>query len=140
MCLGHLIYASDAAGGMSPRELEKIRSVAVWNNRTRLITGALFYSNGRFVQLLEGESLEVRRLFERIEQDERHTNVRVLIEEPIERRTFRDWDMALLDLSYRSHADHERLEELIRVAECGLMGERRHLEILADFCATLPIV
>ncbi|MEM1208072.1 MAG: BLUF domain-containing protein [Planctomycetota bacterium] len=141
MALTHLLYVSEAIGPMSTEDLETIHSVSSYNNRKALITGVLFYSAGQFVQLLEGDEADVHRLFETISADPRHRDVRVLLDEPIDRRLFGDWDMGLLDLTRHGSADRAKLDELVRLAGRGLCmddGTPLEMEILSRFCMLLP--
>lgn len=64
------------------------------------IAGDLMVEGCRFTQVLEGPSDAVERTFERIQCDDRHTEIRVLEARPIRRRDFPSWSMAL----------HRRLE------------------------------
>jgi len=140
MALGHLLYISDAVEPMTRDKLEDIREVSVRKNRENAITGVLFYSAGHFVQLLEGEPGEVRRLFDTIARDPRHRNVRLLIERPAERRVFGDWAMGLLDLDEHDPEHRASLDELVALAsrEKQHAGAPVELEVLSRFCMLLP--
>ena len=69
--------------------LEKARSFNVRHS----LTGILLYSDGRFVQLLEGTEQTVRTLYAKIQQDPRHTQVVTVSEGPGPGRRFADWSM-----------------------------------------------
>jgi len=62
-------------------------------NAKNNITGMLLYAEGSFFQVLEGEAEKVKLLFEKIDQDERHQNLTIIVEEPIAERSFSDWTM-----------------------------------------------
>ena len=64
------------------------------NNARDGITGGLLFSAGCFAQVLEGPLDAVESAFERIQCDERHSDVTVLQSEPIAARDFPDWSMA----------------------------------------------
>lgn len=50
------------------------------------------------MQILEGDEAAVRRVFERIVRDERHTHILELAWNPIVERDFPAWSMELADL------------------------------------------
>ena len=64
------------------------------NNARDGITGGLLFSQGCFAQVLEGPLDAVGCAFERIQCDDRHSDVTVLQSEPIAARDFPDWCMA----------------------------------------------
>ena len=67
-------------------------------NQQQGITGTLCYGNSYFLQCLEGEKAEVLALQQRIFADKRHKNVKILLLQTIDQRTFYDWRMRLLFL------------------------------------------
>lgn len=143
MALGHLLYISDAVQWISRADLESIREVSVRYNAEHDVTGVLFYSAGHFVQLLEGDPEEVRKLFRMIQRDARHRYLRLLVERPTDHRIFRDWNMGMLNLDQYSDAERRDLSELVRLAgqgETTADGTPVELEILSRFCMLLPAV
>lgn len=141
MALGHLLYISDAVQPITHRDLEAIRMVSARSNAQLQITGVLFYSAGHFVQLLEGEPAMIRALFAKIKGDPRHCEVKLLVERLANRRVFPDWSMGLLDLDEFSAAERRDLDELVRLASHGEVGDDGtpvELEILSRFCMLLP--
>ena len=76
------------------REIASILASANENNPKMGITGALLYSGGYFCQVIEGTDEALEELFETIQMDDRHTDVKVLHFEPLENRNFADWSMA----------------------------------------------
>lgn len=139
--LGQLLYISDAAEGIDRDALEQIRETSAYNNAERDITGILFFSDGHFVQLLEGNPPTIRELFDDIVQDDRHDNVKLLFERPARERLFYEWDMALLDLD--GYSDNERLdlEDLVHLAGYQVKDHNdlpMDLKILRKFRVLLP--
>lgn len=63
------------------------------NNAAHNITGLLFFRNGQFLQLIEGEKQEVDALYQIISRDNRHEQVQILEEGNQEGRNFPDWAM-----------------------------------------------
>ena len=76
--------------------INDILKVARNNNLQHDITGALFLGSGFFIQCLEGNETEVYSLYQKIEKDERHTNVQLLDFSPIDSKVFKDWSMAFI--------------------------------------------
>ena len=88
-----LVYSSAARAGMDEAELKRILDGARTRNARREVTGMLLYRDGVFLQLLEGEEVDVRYVFARIAQDPRHQRVVKLLEETISQRDFASWSM-----------------------------------------------
>ncbi|MFG6503081.1 BLUF domain-containing protein [Microbacterium sp. P05] len=94
-----LVYSSTAAAPFDDQELQNLLVQARQNNSDRGLTGMLLYRGGRFVQVLEGSESDVRAVVERIDIDPRHSNMRILFEEPIAERQFADWTMGYEPIS-----------------------------------------
>ena len=75
-------------------DVGRILAASRRNNARDGVTGALLFSQGCFAQVLEGPLDAVERAFERIQCDERHSDVTVLHSKPITARDFADWSMA----------------------------------------------
>lgn len=89
------IYVSRASSPM-PLELKDILAVSRKNNPVRGISGAMCFLDGVYLQFLEGEAVIVDALYQKIEKDSRHTDVKMLVHEPIAQRGYPKWSMALL--------------------------------------------
>ena len=98
MRLSRVLYCSRSQipGGADAilANIESILTTSRENNRRAGISGALLFSNGCFAQVLEGDPDAVDEAFERIQCDERHTDVTVLQSGPIAERDFPSWSMA----------------------------------------------
>lgn len=79
---------------MSYPELRSLVTHARAYNAAHAITGILFYGEGHFAQVLEGEQAEVEDIFARIQRDTRHYDVTVVMRAPRPRRTYPLWGMA----------------------------------------------
>ncbi|WP_426265390.1 BLUF domain-containing protein [Sphingomonas sp. PWP1-2] len=66
------------------------------NNAKVGVTGALMFNAGCFAQVLEGSRSAVERVFERIQQDERHGDVSLLAFDPTPSRVFENWSMGFV--------------------------------------------
>lgn len=89
----HIIYQSIESINLSEEDLRIMLEQARTKNRQCGITGLLLYSEGQFLQVIEGEEATVRSLYEVIEQDSRHAYVQKLADGPIPRRYFASWAM-----------------------------------------------
>ena len=64
------------------------------NNKLSDVTGLLVFVDGTFLQVLEGEESTVKDLMEKISEDTRHRDIKVILGSNVERRTFSNWEMA----------------------------------------------
>jgi Sensors of blue-light using FAD len=95
--LVRLLYASRAANGLSPDELSAILRQSRGSNPSLGVTGVLCYSQGIFLQVLEGGRSTVNKLYNHIVRDPRHTQVELLSYEEISERRFASWSMGQAD-------------------------------------------
>jgi hypothetical protein len=93
MSLFELTYVSKATQLMGMLSLTQILDSAVKWNYSHHLTGVLFYDNGHFCQLLEGENKDILNVWERIERDSRHIILRQLAIRPIENRRYPNWKL-----------------------------------------------
>jgi len=91
--LTFIAYASRAADPFDHARLVELLTESRANNSRDGITGMLVYSDPDFIQILEGPDAAVRALLERIGRDPRHTDVRVLLDEPATERKYSTWSM-----------------------------------------------
>ncbi|WP_420369916.1 BLUF domain-containing protein [Curtobacterium sp. L1-20] len=88
-----LIYSSVSTRPLGEDDLEALLEQSRESNEREDITGVLLFRNGYFLQVLEGPDAAVRAKLDRIKHDERHTQVRVILEELVEDRQFPEWTM-----------------------------------------------
>jgi hypothetical protein len=74
-------------------DLESILRSAIANNEPLGVTGALIFDDQWFVQILEGEPDVVKRLFESLKGDDRHTEIKLIELIEVEGRFFANWWM-----------------------------------------------
>jgi len=86
------LYISTAPS-LSRDEVETILSSSARNNPANGITGLLLYNGRNFLQLLEGEEIELVDLMVRISHDPRHSGVSILDQKEIDQRSCPDWAM-----------------------------------------------
>lgn len=106
MAIFNLIYVSSALTELGTDELTKILESAVRHNAQQLVTGMLLYSNGSFMQVLEGEGAVVDETYARIQQDGRHTGLILIERAPIKGRSFENWSMGFKCLQGTDVATH----------------------------------
>lgn len=89
-----IVYSSETPTPLNPGEVRTLLDLARQKNAEWDVTGLLCYDHQRFLQIIEGETDVILDLFHSIQNDPRHTNVRILHEGDIEERAFSDWKMA----------------------------------------------
>ncbi|WKK82069.2 BLUF domain-containing protein [Marivirga arenosa] len=90
--LSQLVYVSDRVNN-SEKEIENILQACKKNNPDLGITGALLYSDKKFLQLVEGENDTIMTLYDKIKDDHRHKNCIMLSYMPITKKSFPSWHM-----------------------------------------------
>ena len=91
-----LVYVSAATQIFTESQLESLLIDACEKNRQNDLTGVLLYDEGNFIQCLEGPDVQLHQVYQRILASRRHTGVICLLDEPIEQRSFPDWQMGLI--------------------------------------------
>lgn len=91
--LTYLVYTSTPTRTMLPEDLESILLTARSHNLGADITGLLILRDDCFIQFLEGPPREIEALMKSIAADDRHHQVRVVLSETTDTRSFADWRM-----------------------------------------------
>jgi len=91
--LHEILYFSVLAEGQSPNVVGQIAAQARARNAERDVTGLLVFDGMHFCQHIEGPAEAVFHLIERLQQDPRHTAVRVVYEGPCAERRYRRFDL-----------------------------------------------
>ena len=110
----HLVmYTSEYNGDRRdmPGDFTDILSTARRENLKRDITGMLFYDQGKFIQILEGEQEQLTSLMEKISHDPRHKNIEVLIDTSVSQRELENWNMEAFDISSHIGKDWKLLSD-----------------------------
>ena len=100
-----LIYCSQAAYDFTPDELVALLDHARRRNEETGLSGMLLYSSQSFLQMVEGDEEAIAATYARIRADERHTNLRLLMDAEVSARLFPDWTMGF------EHIDDEDLAD-----------------------------
>ena len=101
--LQRAIYVSDAVNGAGSdiQSLAEILGVSDVNNRRDRLTGVLLHHDGRFLQAIEGLRGDLDRLIRKLKTDPRHTNLRFLMDGPLEGRRHGDAPMRSISMTRR---------------------------------------
>jgi hypothetical protein len=113
MALAQVVYVSTRTPQLTRTVLDSIVTQSATANAVRDITGVLLCCGDHVMQLLEGDLAAVFPLFQRIQNDWRHTSVQLLLCKNIERRPFPEWGMTMADLERPFSLDRERLSALM---------------------------
>ncbi|ARV05440.1 hypothetical protein BTO04_01465 [Polaribacter sp. SA4-10] len=97
MKLRRIIYTSKATKELSKRNLLDLLHEARAFNKMDNITGVLIYKQGCFLQVLEGKTKVIDNLIERLIRDSRHKNFKIIQDNFIKNRLFKDWKMGCAD-------------------------------------------
>ena len=111
--LVRLMYASRAVPAVDQEELVAILKKSKANNPRAGVTGVLCFSEGIFMQVLEGGRTAVNQLYNRIAADARHSDVVLLHYEEIAERRFAGWSMGQVNMARLNPA------LLLKYSECA---------------------
>lgn len=92
MNLVQIIYSSQPFG-FDESVLAGILLDARRFNQRDGITGALVCRADIYLQLLEGPEAQVMNAMDRIREDDRHVDIRMLVSRPVSERMFGEWEM-----------------------------------------------
>lgn len=111
--MDQILYCSLAKQPMDLPALQALACSVAQLNRMDHITGLLMYSDGVFVQLIEGPPQAVAHLWARLLRDPRHYGVVQLYHyRELERRTCQNWNMKLVSFETLHGIVHNAREEV----------------------------
>ncbi len=124
---------SEAKQLLSRQQLAHLLASARFRNEQERITGVLLYSNGRFMQYLEGPELGLSKVWEIIKSDPLHNLVVTGAQETIYLREFDQWSMAFRALGTYGMSHPMHLDSLLsgRLSENMKATSRPIKELLA---------
>jgi class 3 adenylate cyclase len=94
-----LTYISKFSRPLSNEDIESISRVATKTNKQKNITGVLLCYSGIFFLILEVDETNIDNLYQKILQDNRHTEILCLkTESNVRERLFPDWSMNTINL------------------------------------------
>jgi len=91
-----VIYINKATDNFSASDLRELVESAARNNKKRDITGALLFTDGCFIQVIEGGERPMKELLSKLDSDPRHYDIRIISDHLDESRYFSDWSMGLV--------------------------------------------
>jgi len=128
------IYTSAARGDLKAEELVELLQGARERNADRGVSGMLLYAEGSFFQVLEGEADAVDSLYAKIELDQRHDQMTLIIREPIPKRSFDDWTMGFYKVSRKELAQMAGVNDFFsKDHAAGSFDAGRARKLLAAF-------
>jgi len=120
-----LLYVSVAAQPFDDVALRALLARARAHNERVGVTGALMHQQGSFLQVLEGPTEVVDRLYVTIGCDMRHHRLLMLSRRSITEGNFPDWSMGFVDVKGTANA----LPGFRRIGDlAGLSGETAMVE------------
>lgn len=125
-----IVYCSitTAPSGESTDAIPGIVRQAGPRNGLEGVTGLLYAEGDAFLQVIEGPEDGIADLIERLERDERHRDLRILIDRAIDAREFGDWTMAYRDRRESVDAFDDRLRVLLAGVSPETAGYFRALQ------------
>lgn len=102
-----ICYVSTHHTGLSDFAIDRIlKSAQIYNNKHG-VSGVFVSASNRFFQILEGDEKEINLLFDRIQRDDRHTNIIKLFNTTIDRPFFTSYNS-----SFRVALGSEEIKEV----------------------------
>lgn len=137
MSLYNLVYVSHRPPSCDNEQIENILTTSRQANLEKNITGVLLHSENRFLQYLEGDQKQIMELYERINQDKRHTRCNILYHVPIPHRIFPSWQMGFKDLdneiNFQTEAGEKEYQLFHHLIEEDAYKEVEGMHILKIF-------
>ncbi len=128
----YIIYHSTASIYFRPEGLEEMMMKFRKNNVKNSITGLLLYSEGTFLQLFEGEDIQVNKLMKKIQKDKNHHSLIILVNTPSEARMFPDWSMGFESMPTQQFLEIKQLIQPV-FESLGKINPAVHQQIIGYF-------
>ncbi len=122
----YMIYKS--CHSCSEKVIQEILESSRQHNAEKNITGCLLYSDGIFVQYLEGNRRDLEELYDRIKADERHFEVKEISIGPLRHRLFPTWVMGARCAKVHDFNIIHELEEKAQIE--GVLNGPNNLMVL----------
>lgn len=103
-----ILYSSKTHDRLSETDLTKLLHQSRENNQRTEIHGILCYNHSDFIQVLEGPETTVIKLYQKILNDDRHHDCKLINICLSNKYIFNSWSMGYIDIS---HGDMRRLRE-----------------------------
>jgi hypothetical protein len=109
-----ILYVSSATQAFGDPELSSLYAVASKRNLDQGVTGVLLFSNGNFIQYLEGPKGALSQIYGSIKEDTRHTGLIEIMNEPIDEREFPQWSLASKTEFFQTLSNPEQYSNLLQ--------------------------
>lgn len=130
------MYRSFSKGGTTKKQLDAILEKSQAANAASGVTGLLIFRNNTYLQLLEGEEVNVLNCLKKIRKDPRHHSIATVFLAKSDQRLFPTWSMAHIP----EKVIIQPLDLLNDVVEnsmnCGLPPRETMLLILKSFISS----
>lgn len=124
MELSALCYMSSVTHTPTQGEIDALLRRARWRNERESVTGVLLYSEGSFLQYIEGPDAGLERVFAAILKDPLHEHIFELLSEPISERQFARWSMAYRGIGAVNQPPDDELVALLADESTSLTAGR----------------
>ena len=113
-----LVYTSTASRPLAKSDLEHILASARKRNLEEHVTGLLLFTDGKFMQYLEGPESGVLKIFDIIKESSLHEQITEVSRQAVGTREYGDWSMAFLaDADVHSLTSNSEVAPLLRTLE-----------------------
>lgn len=130
-----VMYTSSSIKDLSDQELEDILEKSRKNNNAKKVTGLLIVKGRTFLQCLEGEEADVSYIYNKILNDDRHTNIIDLVDENIEERLFPEWSMGYKNIKYLTDYKSDKIKDF-KDSEEFESSKEDILEVFKEFISS----
>ena len=136
MAITHLLYRSFPKSATTQKQFEAILEKSKVSNAANGLTGILIFRNNTYLQLLEGEEVNVLNCLKKIRKDPRHHSISTVFMATSEQRIFPSWSMAHIP----DKVILQPLNKLNHIVEntmnCGLPPRETLITIIKSFISS----
>ena len=126
-----ICYLSSANYTLNIQDLENIFKITLKNNIQNSISGILIYAEGNFLQVLEGEELALKALFQKIKSDKRHHNLITLLSKKNKDRIFESYQSGFSIVAKK--ADMKSLKNYLKFLNDNMLDANHLISLLKPF-------
>lgn len=131
-----VVYISQASDTFRESDLDDLVRVSRRNNQKHGITGAMLFLENAFIQVVEGEDVAVSQLLDKLYADKRHHDIRIISDQKVATRNFRNWSMGVVTPS-----EEDKPQVLQEIQLANQSGESaRDLSLMMPVCQTLMMM
>lgn len=118
-----LVYVSQYVGAAdkSAFVINRIVNGAIPKNLKRVVSGMLYFHKGKFIQVLEGQPLDLEATMQAVGKASSHKNIEILARNPISERGFHEWNMGALNFDETQTIDPKFFQKVVDLYKSILM-------------------